>query len=440
MKTSYINLLLIQPWIFDIAAYDLWIKPIGLLYLAEILEKAGFNIFLLDCLNPYHPKIRNKLNRKTDGRGKFYREIIDKPKVYKNIPRNYAKYGLPEKIVREELEKLNKIDAILITSMMTYWYPGVKQIADICREYFPKAPIILGGVYASLMPEHCWKTIMPNSIIIGPGEKNIIIELQKIFPDLEKIDSNNKEIYPAWHLTSPMIYLPILTSRGCPYKCTYCASYKLFPFFYQRKPEDVVKEILYFYEKYSFKDIVFYDDALLINSKNHLLKILNSLKERNLHFSFHTPNGINARLIDDELAEAMYVAHFKTIRISLETTNEEWQKNTGRKVSNAEFSKAMKSLFKAGYKQGEIEVYLLAGMPQQTISEVNESIKFVQDNGGIVRLSLYSPIPNTEDFLKLPKSIQNQLIEEPLLQNNSVFSFIFNYFSYEEYEKIKEKV
>lgn len=345
MKTSSINLLLIQPWIFDIAAYDLWIKPIGLLYLAEILERAGFNIFLLDCLNPYHPSIINKLKRKSDGRGKFYREIIEKPKAYKNVPRNYAKYGLPEKIVREELEKLNKIDAILITSMMTYWYPAVKRIADLCREYFPKAPIILGGVYASLMPEHSQKTIMPDSLIIGPGEKKILDDLQKIFPDSVKIDVNNKELYPAWHLTSPMIYLPILTSRGCPYKCTYCASYKLFPFFYQRKPEDVVKEILYFYEKYSFKDIVFYDDALLINSKNHLLKILNCIKEKNLFFSFHTPNGINARLIDDELAEAMYAAYFKTIRISLETINEEWQKNTGRKVSNTEFCKAMKSLF-----------------------------------------------------------------------------------------------
>ncbi len=174
MKTSSINLLLVQPWIFDIAAYDLWIKPIGLLYLAEILERAGFNIFLLNCLNPYHPSTINKLKRKSDGRGKFYREIIEKPKAYKNVPRNYAKYGLPEKIVREELEKLNKIDAILITSMMTYWYPAVKRIADLCREYFPKAPLILGGVYASLMPEHSQKTIMPDSLIIGPGEKKIL--------------------------------------------------------------------------------------------------------------------------------------------------------------------------------------------------------------------------------------------------------------------------
>ncbi len=49
------NILLINPWICDFAAYDFWIKPIGLLYIAGLLRQDGYNVELIDCLNPYHP-------------------------------------------------------------------------------------------------------------------------------------------------------------------------------------------------------------------------------------------------------------------------------------------------------------------------------------------------------------------------------------------------
>ena len=431
------KILMIQPWIYDLAAFDLWIKPIGLMYIATILEKIGFEVAYLDCLNPDHPSMQGKLKRMEDGRGKFYREEIDKPDAYKTITRRYCRYGLPESIVREEIRKVGKADAIFITSMMTYWYPALKRIVELCRELLPGIPIVLGGVYASLMPEHARSIVKPDMVVVGAGENQVKDLVQQLFPEMAIEHLHANDLYPAWHKLEKVAYLPVLTSRGCPYRCSYCATNKLYSGFMQRSWQQILEEIIFFYDAYAFKDIVFYDDALLVNYHEHVLQVLRKLKEKNMIFRFHTPNGLNARFISDEVAEAMFDAKFETVRISLETADDERQKLHGDKVTRKEFEAAMKSLFHAGYKPGQIGVYLLAGMPGQSMEEVKESIRFVHDNGGLVKISLYSPIPGTEDFLKYPESIQKQLREEPLLQNCSIFPLLFNYISWTEYEEMK---
>jgi hypothetical protein len=74
VKHSSPHILLINPWITDFATYNLWIKLLGLLYVASFLRARGFRITLLDCL-----KFRTK--RKMYGDGKFHKTIIEKPDV-----------------------------------------------------------------------------------------------------------------------------------------------------------------------------------------------------------------------------------------------------------------------------------------------------------------------------------------------------------------------
>ena len=139
------NLLLINPWIYDFTAYDLWSKPLGLLYIASFLRKFDFEISYIDCMDKYgfdwQPKVRQY------GKGNFYRTEVNKPKVLEHIPRKYCRYGIPEEIFRERLFQIPKPDAILITSIMTYWYLGPKRVVEIVREVYPDVPVVLGGVY-----------------------------------------------------------------------------------------------------------------------------------------------------------------------------------------------------------------------------------------------------------------------------------------------------
>src|SRR3990172_7132148 len=220
-------ILCINPWIYDFTAYDYFCKPLGLLYIAAFLRQRGVTVDLIDCLDKWHPELLRRQNRSRPksrqyGIGNFHREILKKPECVAFIPRNYARYGLPEDIFIDELQNRPRPDAILLTSFMTYWYMGPQKAAEICRRVFPGVPIILGGIYASLMPEHANATVKPDYLISGPGEFKIAEVLSDILNMPELTAGFPADIddfpYPAFNLIRKNDYIIAMTSRGCPFR------------------------------------------------------------------------------------------------------------------------------------------------------------------------------------------------------------------------------
>ena len=173
------HLLLINPWIYDFTAYDFWSKPLGLLTIAGILKKEGYGISYIDCLDRYNRevlKLKNSESPKKDefGRGSFYKEPIKKPAILKDIPHRYNRYGMTEEIFLDKLKMLPPPQAVLITSIMTYWYPGVFRAIELIKEVFSGIPIILGGVYATLCFEHASKFSGADYIIKGNSLRDLI--------------------------------------------------------------------------------------------------------------------------------------------------------------------------------------------------------------------------------------------------------------------------
>src|SRR4030043_2340336 len=195
VKHSSPHILLINPWITDFAAYNLWIKPLGLLYIASFLRDNGFRVTLIDCLN-------FQIKTKRYGGGKFFKTKIEKPISLKYIPRNYSQYGIPEEMLLKRLSFLEEPDLICVTSGMTYWYPGVFKIIEITRKFFKKVQIILGGIYATLCYDHAKKHSGVDIVFKGSGE----IEALKLISDLTsfKLRTPNSELrtglYPAFDL------------------------------------------------------------------------------------------------------------------------------------------------------------------------------------------------------------------------------------------------
>jgi len=423
MYPSDKNLLLINPWIYDFTAFDLWSKPLGLLYLASFLRQQGFSIQYIDCLDKYCADYEPRI--KKYGIGQFRREVVKKPKILDHIPRNYARYGLAEATFRKRLQQMNNPDAVLITSMMTYWYLGVKHVTQIIREIFPTIPVILGGVYATLLPEHVQRTIQPDFLVAGPGETKILRILADIFNlnfDRFKIPADiDNYPYPAFDLINHPDYLIVMTARGCPFDCSFCAQKQISMPFTQRNPDKVVEEVDYHYNHYHLRDFAFYDDALFINRDQHIRPILHKIIEKRLPLRFHSPNGLFARYIDRELAELMFRSNFKTIRLSFETSNEERGPDMHGKISNQGMVDAIQNLLHAGYKAKDVEAYVLMGLPGQNVEEVLSSMIFVNNLGVKVRLASYSPIPGTRDF---DRAVEKKLINpnvDPLLTNKSIF-------------------
>ena len=163
------SLILINPWIYDFAAYDLWSKPLGLLYLAGYLRGCGFNIHLIDCLDVHHPALKNSAQpvRRPYGTGRFLREKAPRPSALKHVPRSYSRYGIPKQLFVNALREAKQPDAILVTSLMTYWYPGVREAIAVAREVHPRTPILLGGIYARLCEGHATATSGADRVVTG---------------------------------------------------------------------------------------------------------------------------------------------------------------------------------------------------------------------------------------------------------------------------------
>ena len=443
------RLLLINPWIYDFTAFDLWSKPIGLLYIASYLRNTGYEINYIDCLDKYHPALLNWLGGKSlkvkkYGTGPFYREVVEKPMVFASIPRKFARYGMPEILFEQELAKMPKPDAILVTSFMTYWYLGPKKVIETVREVFPGIPVILGGVYATLLSEHANRTISPDYLIQGPGETRIEALLSDLIPDAPKVETQPKALddfpYPAFDLYHHLEYLPVMTSRGCPYGCTFCATDKISGKYAQRQPGNVVDEIIFSVKKYRVQDIAFYDDALLLNKHQRLLPILGMLSDKKLKIRFHTPNGLHAKQIDQETAKLFWDSGFKTIRLSFETVNEERQQDMMNKVTPSDLERAVQYLVQSGYSKKSLESYVLMGLPNQSFQEIYESILFVHFLGIKVKLASFSPIPGTVDFERAVESGQFPADADPLLTNKTIYPLHQGTESYRKFQEIRQLV
>ncbi|MFN2169443.1 MAG: B12-binding domain-containing radical SAM protein [Anaerolineae bacterium] len=410
------NVLLVNPWIYDFAAHNLWIEPIGLLTIAAALRDNDYTVTVVDCLAP-HP---GAPAARADGSGKFAKTVLDKPDAVKFVPRRYGRYGVPIARFDAALKAAPKPDVILVGSGMTYWYPGVVEAITCLRARYGRVPVVLGGVYATLCPEHAQMRSGADAVITGQG-----VALALGFVDEVTGHDSGPEQHadpcnwpaPAHDLVARP-FAAIVTSWGCPYRCTYCASHKLVPTFVRREPVAVVEEIVGCVQR-GIQDFAFYDDALLVGGGRRLTAILEAILARGLRVRFHTPNGLHARGITSSLAQLMRRAGMATVRLSLETVNPLRQQSTGAKVTTDEFAEAVSHLRAAGYGPAELGAYILAGLPGQMLAEVEDTVEFVHGLGVQAKLALFSPIPGTpEGDRALAPGV------DPLLHNNTVYPYL----------------
>jgi pyruvate-formate lyase-activating enzyme len=440
------DLLLINPWVYDFAAYDLWAKPLGLLSLAGLLEENGWQIGYIDCLDSHHPALQSLRlkgpKRRPDHRGHFYREEVEKPSTLRPIPRRFYRFGLAPAAFREILGSLPAPQAVLVTSGMTYWYQGVHEVIGIVKETFPSIPVILGGIYATLCSGHAEGTSGADFVIQGWGEIQILQLLEgltgvspSVIPDLNDLDSLPP---PAFDLYPYLDYCCVLTSRGCPFQCTYCASPLLNPRFVTRDPARIVDEIAGWVDR-GVEDIAFYDDALLVD-REFAIALLEGIGARRLQVRFHAPNGLHARGVTEEVAPLMHQLGFATVRLGLETCSHERQLATGDKVSNEDFQSAVGNLRQAGYAPREIGVYILAGLPGQERKEVEETIRFVKECGARPYLAEYSPLPGTPLWEAAVKASPFDLPGEPLFHNNTIMPCRWEGLDWDDLQALKAMV
>ncbi len=426
LQLKKMNILLINPWIYDFAAYDLWLKPWGLLKISSILKNKKQKIYFIDAMDRHHVKIQKAPKDHSDGTGKYLSSKIEKPSVLKKVPRKLKRYGLPVDIFLQSLPE-EKPDYILVSSGMTYWYLGVFETIRMLREKYKNVPVILGGIYATLCSEHAAEKSGADYVVGNKdlGRLNEILDLECDFSFQNILDT-------------PIDYSPyknpgygvLRISLGCPFNCSYCAQEKLSPKFILKDKNAALEEIKALYNS-GIRKFAFYDDALLFNQP-YIKWYFESICKMGIKAEFYTPNGLNARFVSEEIALLMKKIGVINPFVSLETIDEEEITSWHTKVTKDEFEKAVANLKKAGYKKGEYTVYLMIGAPGSSLEGVKKGIDFSHSLGARVSLSEFSPIPGT----KMAQNMDKTLFDEPLLQNNSVFPS-FRMSEWEEVQRIK---
>lgn len=417
------GILLVNPPIYDFAAYDFWLKPYGLLSVAGYLrEKVDIELF--DYLDRFHPFVVKQNNLASDqwGRGRFYFEKVPNPPCLEHIPRYFRRFGLPRQLFRNFLTAQQQFDFVLIQTMMTYWYPGVQEVIEDVRDTWPNAKIILGGNYVTLCNKHAQR--LGANLIVQGTNLEPLWQYLKIDPDLNQP--------PLWQAYEKLNVGVLKLSDGCPFNCTYCSVPGVYGKFRQRPPEHSLAglELLCHLEA---ENIAFYDDALLFNAEKVLMPFLNEVINQKIKVNFHSPNALNARFLTSELAELMVQAGFKTFYLGFESASVQWQQQTGSKVSSDELAQAVQHLFSAGADPQNITAYQILGHPQIDIQQLEDSMHFVNSLGIRGMLADFSPIPGTPDGIYCREWID---MDEPLYHNKTAFPIIM--MGFDESNRLKD--
>lgn len=276
--------------------------PIGLLKIAGYLRKKSIEVKLIR-----------------------YEEENDNKKKYDNS----VQTTLDKKILKDDLE--NEIDfvpdLICITSIFTYWSKYVKNAVDYCKnKYGVEVPVLVGGIYASLLPDHCKEYTGCDDVILGPIE-----EAEKCAPAYDLVDVD---------------YQIVHTTRGCIRKCGFCGTYIIEPEWLCKKT--IKDEIL----RNNKKKVIFYDNNLLANV--YIEDILNELIELKIEKKIsylESQSGFDGRILTKKpyLAKMLKEAGFKNPKIA-------WDHSINEKEL---IKKQIDILVEGGFKEKEISIFMI---------------------------------------------------------------------------------
>lgn len=330
-----------------------------------------------------------------------------------------------------------KPDIIGITILMDQYAPASPMITKLAKNISSDIITILGGVYAMSNPKRAMQDKNLDYVVIGEGEY-VFKQMIGYFSGVCDLPSrgicfrkkNNDELEnrghaafiknldalpkPAYHLIDFLSYysnpetrnsierpknfpyVRIITSRGCPERCSFCQVPSLQgSYFRQRSPDHVCDEIEWLREKYGIKEIVFDDDNMLTNTKR-AKDLFKRMIERGLKMPWWYSSVAVWRL-DEEMIDLMIESGLQNMNIAIEAGSERITRNIVLKPLDYEHAKKMVAY--ARKKGLFVAANFIIGFPTETWEEIRETIKVAENlNLDYVKIFIAIPLRNTEMY------------------------------------------
>ncbi len=342
------------------------LPPIGLMYVASALEKAGFTVQMLD----------NYLMKK------------------------------PAQELKELITKLNPMMVGITCGSATY--SRCVETAKTIKEAKPDCIIVVGGWHASYLPETLLSHPEIDYVVIGEGERAItqlatalatgevsqaqtidgvacrgssgnIINLPKFIDNLDEIP------YPARHLLSLELYdrkiefldakpADVMSiSRGCVFNCGFCETRKLWGNICRGfSPQRVIGEIEDLMTRFGTRGIYFINDNFTLG-KEKTKELCNLMIQKRLNLEWVCDTRVD--LVDDELLELMSKAGCKVIWFGVESGSEKVLQRIGRNTKPEQVEAAFRLCKKHGIKTA---CSFMIGLPDETLADMEVSLKFAK--------------------------------------------------------------
>ncbi|MFX0194895.1 MAG: radical SAM protein [Candidatus Hodarchaeota archaeon] len=286
-------------------------------------------LLLVEPNFPYPSKSKNQAN-------KIHRNFV--PIGLLKIGSFYKSSGHKVRLVRgnQGKDKFRHFEPslILVTSIFTYWSKYVWNTIEHYRVLFPKAQIILGGIYATL--HHNKKYFQENLKCYNVRcYVGLHSEAERFYPDYSLLGGDVDH-----HATHTM--------RGCIRKCSFCGVWKIEPKKLYKTSEELIKEI----KSIGKNKVIFFDNNFLANSNiRQILSELVDLKVNSKPVTFECQSGLDGRLLErnPELAVLLKKAHFHNVRIAWDNSLSDFQS----------IKKQLNHLTAAGYNPKDISVFML---------------------------------------------------------------------------------
>jgi magnesium-protoporphyrin IX monomethyl ester (oxidative) cyclase len=361
------------------------VPPMGLAYVAAVLEQNGHEVKILDCILEDWKKT-NEWNGKIKYLGLSYKQITN--------------------IIKKE-----KPDVVGITSWSVE-APSAFRVAKAVKKADKSIFTIFGGIHPSIRPIDCLSKPDVDFVVIGEGEYTtleLIKELEKKKPNFKNIKGigfkQNKKIIinsprplienldelplPARHLLDMEKYFKVtkslqgvrqatertavvITSRGCPYNCCFCSIHSVYGWKWRpRSAENIVNEIKYLMETYNVTGIAFEDDNMTLDRKR-AEKIFDLIEPLNIHWE--AGNALRADTLDEKLLRKMKESGCAEVTISPESGDQEvLDKIVGKKLDLKSVENVVKLCKKIGLRVG---CNFVIGMVGETKQNIKNTLEF----------------------------------------------------------------